>query len=346
MTNATLDAFLNSHAIGGDTVARQTAELVRQFASAAARMRKVINEGALGAAFASTRGTANAGGDTQMDLDVFADDIFLAAARQVPGVRWYASEELPHPVAVTPEGEIAVAIDPLDGSSNIDTNVSIGTIFSIVPAAAGVDETFLQPGTRQIAAGFFIYGPQLALAITLGGGTHAFVFSSRLGCFVEVHSGLTISRDTREFAINASNYRHWDDSTKAYVDDLLQGGEGPREKDYNMRWIASLVAETWRILVRGGVFLYPRDARKGYSSGRLRLVYEANPIAMLIEHAGGSASNGAVRIMDLVPGDLHQRTPLIFGSAREVLKVERYHNDPSAIGIRHPLFGHRGLFKA
>ncbi|MCU0789956.1 MAG: class 1 fructose-bisphosphatase [Nitratireductor sp.] len=345
MTKATLDAFLNSHALDGDAARRQTAELVRQFATAAAKMRKVINEGALGSSFNTARGTANSDGDAQLDLDVFADDVFLAAARQA-SVKWYASEELPHPVALAPEGLIAVAIDPLDGSSNIDTNVSIGTIFSVLPAEADLDATFLQPGSRQIAAGFFIYGPQLALALTLGGGTHAFVFSSQLGCFVEVHSGLTIPRDTREFAINASNYRHWDESIKAYVDDLLQGSEGPREKDYNMRWIASLVADAWRILVRGGVFLYPRDGRKGYSGGRLRLVYEANPMALLMERAGGEASNGGTRILDIVPRDLHERTPLIFGSQREVRKIERYQNDPSAIGLRHPLFGHRGLFKA
>jgi fructose-1,6-bisphosphatase I len=345
MATATLDAFLNSYMIGQGQERVRTAQLVRQFATAAIQIRKVINEGAIGAAFAGGRQTSNAGGDAQKELDVHADDVFLDAARRA-GVAFYASEELPSPVTIEPNAPIAVAIDPLDGSSNIDTNVSIGTIFSILPVRENANETFLQPGSNQLAAGFFVYGPQLALALTLGSGTHGFVYSSRLASFVETHADMVIPQDTREFAINASNYRHWDESIRAYVDDLIQGTDGPRDKDYNMRWIASLVADAWRILVRGGVFLYPRDGRKGYGSGRLRLVYEANPIAMIVEHAGGGASDGLRRILEIEPTDLHQRTPLVFGSARELRKLERYHSDPSAIGVRHPLFSHRGLFRA
>jgi len=346
MTAATLDAYLNSYCgPAGDAARQQVAELVRSFAAAAIKVRKSINEGALGAAFAATRDTAHAEGDVQKELDVHADDLFLEAARHA-GIAWYASEEIANPVAIDEAAPVAVAIDPLDGSSNIDTNVSIGTIFAILPNAGGETATFRQPGHKQLGAGFFIYGPQLALALTLGSGTRIFVLSSRLGTFVEAYKSVSIPAETKEFAINASNYRHWDETTRCYVDDCLQGHDGSREKDFNMRWIASLVAEAYRILVRGGVFLYPRDGRKGYSKGRLRLVYEANPIAMIIEQAGGAATEGANRILDIEPTDIHQRSPLIFGSAKEVAKYARYHTQPSAIGARHPLFGNRGLFRA
>jgi len=345
MTQATLDAHLNTFTASNDPVKAQIAETVRAFAAAAILVRKSINEGALGAAFAGTRGNANAGGDTQKELDVHADNLFLDAARKAR-IGYYASEELANPVAINPDSKIAVAIDPLDGSSNIDTNVSIGTIFSIVPRKEDAATTFAQPGSDQLAAGFFIYGPQMALVLTKRNGTRIFVFSSRLGTFVEAYSSVSVAPMANEFAINMSNYRHWDETTRLYIDDCLAGTDGPREKDFNMRWIASLVADTYRILIRGGVFLYPRDSRKGYSLGRLRLIYEAAPIALLIEQAGGAATDGATRILDLIPGDVHQRTPLVFGSKKEVEKITRYHTDPSAIGTRHPLFANRGLFRA
>jgi fructose-1,6-bisphosphatase I len=231
--------------------------------------------------------------------------------------------------------------------------VWIGTIFSLLPAlpatgAPGENPAalFLQPGSNQIGAGFFIYGPQLALVLSLGSGTHAFVHSSRLGAFVQAHESLAIPPRTQEFAVNASNYRLWDEAVRLYIDDCLKGQDGPREKDFNMRWIASLVAECYRILIRGGVFLYPSDQRKGYGQGRLRLVYEANPIAYLIEQAGGGATNALERILDIQPEGLHQRVPLVFGSAREVARIARYHTEPSMIAERSPLFGHRGLFRA
>lgn len=344
MTASTLDAYLNSFSQSRGQAAGDLAAAIRVLADAALSVRRTINEGALGAAFAGTRGHANTDGDLQKDLDVLADDLFLAAARKA-SVAWYASEELTDPVAICDGGSLAIAIDPLDGSSNIDSNVSIGTIFSILHAHPDAAATFSQPGTAQLAAGFFIYGPQLALVLTLGSGTRIFVFSSRMGAFVQAYKSVSIPEDTREFAINASNYRHWDEAMQIYVDDCFSGSDGPREKDFNMRWIASLVADSYRILVRGGVFLYPRDGRKGYGQGRLRLTYEANPIAMLVEQAGGSATNGTERILDIVPSDLHQRTPLVFGSSKEVGKIARYHANPSSIGNRHPLFGNRGLFR-
>ena len=337
---STLDAYLNSQSPDLGPVV----ETVRSLAGAAAATRALIAQSSA-SVMSSAAGSLNADGDFQRFLDVSADEAFLAAARRAGG-RHYCSEEIDSAVDLNGTSAIALAVDPLDGSSNIDTNVSIGTIFSILPALAGEPAgSFLQFGRRQLGAGFFIYGPQLALALTLGGGTRIFVHSPRLGTFVESVRP-SIAEKTDEFAINASNYRHWDDSVRLYVDDCLKGTTGPREKDFNMRWIASLVADAYRILIRGGVFLYPGDSRRGYANGRLRLVYEANPIAMIIEQAGGSATDGTTAILDLVPTSLHQRTPLVFGAAREVARIARYHAEPSVIAGRSPLFGHRGLFRA
>ncbi|MDX3924540.1 MAG: class 1 fructose-bisphosphatase [Shinella sp.] len=348
MTSATLDAFLNSHSAGAAPSGVAVSATVRQLAAAAVRMRNTINQGALGKAFAESRGVG-AGGDVQKGLDVHADDIFLEAMRQAP-VALYASEELEQTALLDPAAPLALAIDPLDGSSNIDANISIGTIFSILPVAgdpAGErNASFFQRGDAQLAAGFFIYGPQLALVLSVGNGTHIFVFSGRLGTFVQAYESLFIPLRTQEFAINAANYRHWDEAVRLYVDDCLKGTEGPREKEFNMRWIAAVAADAYRILVRGGIYLYPGDRRKGYGEGRLRLVYEANPIAFLIEQAGGAATDTINRILDLTPTALHQRVPLVFGSSREVARVRRYHIEPSNIGERAPLFSNRGLFRA
>ena len=349
MATATLDAFLGSYCEKSDEIRTAVAAVVRHLSLTAVKVRNTINQGALGKAFASSQGNRNAGGDTQKDLDILADDMFIEAMRQAP-VAIYGSEELEHPAVLDPSAPLALAIDPLDGSSNIDTNVSIGTIFSILPVAGEPDSepdaSFFQKGTCQLAAGFFIYGPQLALVLTLGSGTHVFVFSSRLGTFVQAYESIVIADRAHEFAVNAANYRHWDEAVRLYVDDCLKGHEGPRDRDFNMRWVASLVAEAYRILVRGGVFLYPGDRRKGYGEGRIRLVYEANPIAFLIEQAGGAASDTVARILDLTPRSMHQRVPLVFGSAREVARIGRYHTQPSSIGERAPLFSNRGLFRA
>lgn len=349
MSGATLEAYLASRTANGDDLAPDVAAVIQRLATAALVVRKIINQGALDTAFSGTPGGSNSDGDLQKNLDILCNELFLSCLQGAP-VACYASEELEKPVLLDPTAHLAIAIDPLDGSSNIENNVSIGTIFSVLPAAKGPDvdpsQSFLQPGNRQLAAGFFIYGPQTALVLSLGKGTEIFIFSSRLGCFVEAYKSVSIPERTSEFAINMSNYRHWEEAIRLYVDDCLAGSEGPRERDFNMRWIASLVAETYRILVRGGVFLYPADGRKGYHQGRLRLVYEANPIAFIVENAGGAATNSVTRILDLVPENLHQRVPLAFGSRREVARVARYHVDPNMIGERAPLFGKRGLFRA
>jgi fructose-1,6-bisphosphatase I len=349
MTDATLDAFLDAHAQSGLVSAIDVADTVRALADAAITMRAVVNEGALGAAFAGARGAVNPSGETQKDLDVHADTIFLEAMRGVP-VALYGSEELENPVLLDARGKFAVAIDPLDGSSNIDTNSSIGSIFSVLPVDDDPREDpvrpFLQSGRNQLAAGFFIYGPQLALALSLGSGTHIFVFSTRRGMFMQAYTNIGIAPRAHEFAINTSNYRHWNEPVRLYIDDCLKGTEGPRKRDFNMRWNASMVAEVYRVLMRGGIYLYPADHRKGRSKGLLRLVYEANPVALLIEQAGGGATDVTTPILDLVPESLHQRTPLVFGSSEEVALVARYHTEPSLIGDRSPLFGNRGLFRA
>jgi len=284
----------------------------------------------------------NSGGDRQKALDVEADEAFAAALATVP-VRWLASEERDTVAELDPEGCLAVAIDPLDGSSNIDVNVSIGTIFSILDAGETGEASFLRPGREQIAAGYVIYGPQTALILTLGSGAWLFLLDPDSGDYIRIGEALSIAPSTSEFAINVSNYRHWDASVRAFIDDCFAGTEGPRGKNFNMRWVASLVAEAHRILVRGGVFLYPRDDRKGYERGRLRQVYECAPIAFIVEQAGGKATDGRDPILDQAPASLHARTPFVFGAADKVDRVAAYHDLPEREVA--PLFGERGLFR-
>ena len=343
---SSLDAHLSSE-YGSDPLKREVAETIRNLAGAAVKLRNKIIAG--GEGLGQARGGTNAGGDVQKELDVVADKIFMEAAEASP-LAFFGSEEQDDAVALKPDARLAMAIDPLDGSSNIETNVSIGTIFSILP----VDEehrndpstVFRQKGSRQLGAGFFIYGPQLLLVMSMGNGTHVFIFSPSFGGFVELATSISIADKAGEFAINASNYRHWDQPIRSYIDDLLAGSEGPRERDFNMRWIASMVADAYRILLRGGIFLYPGDGRKGYAKGRLRLVYEANPVAFCVENAGGRATDGTTPILDIVPEGLHDRTPVVFGSRREVERVARYIADPAALAERSPLFGKRSLFRA
>ena len=283
-------------------------------------------------------------GDTRPTLDFKAHTRFLAALGEVP-VAFVGSKEAAEPVVLDEAAPIAVAIDPLDGLTNIETNVSIGTIFGILPRRASPAETFAQPGAAQLAAGFVIYGPRTELVLSLGSGTAIFVLGRKAGRYLLARDAVRIPAGRREYAINASNYRHWTVAVREYVDDLIAGETGPAGGDFNMRWIGSLVAEAYRVLVRGGVFLYPRDARPDFSAGRLRLVYEANPVAFLIEQAGGAATDGEHRILDLVPETLHGRTPLVFGSAEKVARVARYHEAPETAIRESPLFGKRGLFR-
>ncbi len=314
---------------------------VEAVADAGVQLAKLIAEGPGQRAVAVG---ANTDGDTQVALDVLAHDLVvqrLAAA----GVAACGSEEAETAEPLNPDGLVAVAVDPLDGSSNIETNAPVGTIFSVLPLPDDGSDPFLKPGQVQLASGYIIYGPATDLVLTVREGTHVFTLDRDTDRFRMSRATISIPAETAEFAINMSNYRHWYEGIRQYIDDCLAGVEGPREKNFNMRWVASLVAEASRIFARGGIFLYPRDRRKGYGMGRLRLVYEANPIALLVEQAGGRATSGFERILDIVPASLHQRTPLIFGAAREVLRVEKFKAHPDAPGEHSPLFANRGLFR-
>ena len=323
--------------------AGEIAAVVRSIAGAAIVLAERIGLGPLRAGFAEIIGS-NADGDSQAALDVEADQLFTAALRKAP-VAVTGSEEHPTAQVLDAEAPLAVVIDPLDGSSNIETNLSVGTIFGILPMTGlGNDAIVLQPGRRLLGAGMVVYGPQTTLALTLGDGTALFTLDRRESVFICTNPRVAIPRGRAEFAINASNYRHWDGAIRAYIDDCNAGVTGPRGRNFNTRWLASLVAEASRILNRGGVFLYPADRRPGYERGRLRLVYEASPIAMLMEEAGGAATDGVRRIRDLVPHELHERTPLVFGAADKVERVARYYAGPPSTSERSPLFGARGLF--
>jgi fructose-1,6-bisphosphatase I len=339
-----LEAFVSSWAAARPERQPVAATLLA-LAGATAEIARMIAAGSAEALGATVGG--NAGGDAQKALDVAANDTVLAALAAAP-VAALASEELDDVLPLDRNGRVAVAIDPLDGSSNIDTNAATGTIFSILPVRSDADpdfSAFFAPGRMQLAAGFAIYGPQTMLVFSLGSGTHLAQCDPATGAYHLVRTGLRIPAGCREFAINASNRRFWGPGVRAFVDDCLAGKEGPRGADYNMRWNASVVAEAYRILRRGGVFLYPRDARKGYGEGRLRLIYEANPIAFLMEQAGGAATNGINPILDLIPTAPHQRTPLVFGDSDEVERVRLYKLRMNEVIPSAPLFNRRGLYR-
>ena len=289
-----------------------------------------VGKGAL-AGVLGEAGTGNVQGEAQKKLDVIANEILLEANEWGGHLAAMASEEMekPHPIPHRyPKGEYLLLFDPLDGSSNIDVNVTVGTIFSVLrcPEGGPADErAFLQPGASQVCAGFAVYGPSTVLVLTLGQGVHAFTLDRDVGSFVLTQENIRIPEDTKEFAINMSNARFWEPPVKRYVEELLAGKSGPRGKDFNMRWVGSMVADVFRILTRGGIFLYPRDARDPAKPGRLRLMYEANPMAFIVEQAGGAATTGRERILDLGPTELHQRVPVILGSRNEVARVASYH---------------------
>ena len=335
-TSRGLDLYLRGAA------SPEVAAVLAALSGAAAGLSGRIRRGRLDGPLGATAGT-NADGDSQRSLDVIADAAFADALKGTP-VRWLASEERDGVVALDPHGTLAVAIDPLDGSSNIDVNISVGTIFSVRTAQDEGLASFLRPGREQLAAGYFIYGPQTELVLTVGTGTAMFLLDPETGLFQAGHGDARIPTVTREFSVNDSNMRHWHGPVRSYVDECLAGAAGGRGKDFNMRWVGSLVAEAHRILTRGGIFLYPGDRREGYERGRLRMAYECAAIAMLVEQAGGIATDGRLNILDQAPGTLHARTPFVFGAAEEVARVAAYHDLPGREAS--PLFGHRGLFSA
>jgi fructose-1,6-bisphosphatase I/sedoheptulose-1,7-bisphosphatase len=304
-------------------------------------------------------GAVNVQGEVQKPLDVLSNEIFVRMNEWNGHLAGMASEEMDEPCQIPsayPRGKYLLLFDPLDGSSNIDVNVSVGSIFSILRApedviASGRDVTaadFFQPGATQVAAGYALYGPTTMLVLTVGNGVAGFTLNPNIGEFVLTHGNLRVPEDTQEFAINSSNARFWEPPIKRYVDECLAGKTGHRGKDFNMRWIASMVAEAHRILMRGGVFMYPRDTKDPGKAGRLRLLYEANPIGLIMEQAGGRASTGRGPVLETQPDALHQRIGLVFGSKHEVERIERYHAEHASgtdAPFESPLFSERSLFR-
>jgi len=306
--------------------------LIEVVARACKRIAIAVNKGALGDVLGSTD-QSNVQGEVVKKLDVIANEVLVEANEWGGHLAAMASEEMDSIHVVPnryPQGEFLLLFDPLDGSSNIDVNVSIGTIFSVlrkVGHGRGVSEDdFLQPGKHQAAAGYCVYGPQTTLVLTVGDGVAMFTLDRETGSWVLTEDQAKIPEDTREFAINMSNLRHWAEPVRRYIDECLAGQEGPRGRDFNMRWVASMVADVHRILTRGGIFLYPWDKRDPGKPGKLRLLYEANPMSMLVEQAGGMATNGQQRILDIVPTRLHERASVILGSRHEVERVTSYHH--------------------
>src|SRR6202035_4161432 len=320
-------------------------EVIEAIATSAIELSALIADGPL-AGITGRNGGINTDGDLQKDIDVAADEIMRRALRGAP-VAAVLSEEAALPETFKPGAPLCVAIDPLDGSANLENNISVGTIFSIRPRGNDILSTFFEPGTAQCAAGFIVYGPQTTLVLAFGARVDIFILDRRAAKFVLTARSVRVAPDVPEFAINASNQRHWYGPVRAYIDECLAGANGERGADFNMRWIGSLVAESLRILVRGGVFLYPADTRAGYREGRLRLLYEAHPMALVMEWAGGAATTGRRRILELGAKTPHQRVPLIMGSVRGVRDIAAIHDgiEPMFDNSDAPLFARRGLFR-
>ena len=341
------EAFLGTVASGGDR-GEAVASVVR----------------ALGESVSSISALLRAGPDSEADVDPdrpdaqdrarvrsrtdeAAHDIVLQALRRTGRVASVVSENRTEAAVLAPGGDLAVAVDPLDGSTNVELGLSGGTIFGVYPAHPEVVEaSFLRPGRDLLAAGYAIYGPNTVLVVSVGAEVRAFRLDPERGELVGLKDRVEVPRATARIAINVSNHRHWDEPVRTWVDHCFQGDEGPRGKDFKMHWIGSLVPEVHQVLFAGGVYLYPRDARPGYENGRVRYLYEAAPIAYLMEKAGGGATDGVNAILDRTPKHLHQRTPFIFGSSEKVERIVRYHTDPDMVQETSPLFGRRGLFRS
>ncbi len=316
-----------------NTIPAELRLLIEVVARACKTISHAVGKGALGDVL-GTAGSENVQGEIQKKLDVISNEILLEANEWGGHLAAMASEEMETIHLIPnryPRGEYMLLFDPLDGSSNIDVNVSIGTIFSVLKAPEGMqsptEQDFMQPGSHQVAAGYAVYGPQTVLVFTTGNGVNCFTLDREMGSWVLTQRDVKIPAATREFAINASNARHWHAPVKRYIDEMLAGKTGPRGIDFNMRWIASMVADVHRILSRGGIFMYPADMRDTSMPGKLRLMYEANPMAFIVEQAGGAATDGKQRIMDIQPQKLHQRVPVFLGSKDEVARVTSYHQE-------------------
>ena len=305
----------------------ELAQVISTIAATCQTIDQALQKGALAGVLGSAQ-HENVQGEEQKKLDVISNNYLIDALKVHPQVGGLASEELDEFTPAQENGKYLVLFDPLDGSSNIDINMCVGTIFSILPAKNAVTqaEDFMQAGNQQVAAGYVLYGPSTMLALTVGTGTVFFTFDPETQQFLLTSENIQVAVDTKEYAINSSNQRHWENPVKRYIEELLAGKTGPREKDFNMRWVACMVGDIHRILCRSGIFMYPYDLKDPKKAGRLRLMYEANPMSMLIEQAGGASTTGRVRILDIEPTDLHQRVPVIIGSKNEVDLVTGYHN--------------------
>ena len=325
MSNLTLTQYLEQQS---NDLTPELAAVIESIASICNTIDQSLQRGALAGILGSAE-NENVQGETQKKLDVISNDLLIDQLSAHPHVGGLASEELDQFTPGQENGEYLVLFDPLDGSSNIDINMCVGTIFSILPAKNKVTqaEDFMQAGHQQVAAGYVVYGPSTMLVFTLGHGVVFFTFDPVNQAFYLTQDHVQLSEDTQEFAINASNQRHWEEPVKRYIGELLEGKTSVRGKDFNMRWVACMVADIHRILCRSGIFLYPYDLKDPSKAGRLRLMYEANPMSYLIEQAGGAATTGRVRIMDIEPTDLHQRVPVIIGSKNEVELVTSYHSN-------------------
>ncbi|BBR74544.1 class 1 fructose-bisphosphatase [Acinetobacter baumannii] len=323
MSNLTLSQFLQQEK---GNLKPELAQVIDTIAATCKTIDQALQKGAL-AGILGSAGNENVQGETQKKLDVISNDYLIDALKVHPHVGGLASEELDDFTPAQENGEYLVLFDPLDGSSNIDINMCVGTIFSILPAKNAVTQAqdFMQAGTQQVAAGYVLYGPSTMMALTVGNGVAFFTLDPETQTFLLTTENVQVSADTQEFAINASNQRHWEQPVKQYIEELLAGKTSVREKDFNMRWVACMVGDVHRILCRGGIFLYPYDLKDPKKAGRLRLMYEANPMSMLIEQAGGASTTGRVRILEIEPTELHQRVPVIIGSKNEVERVTSYH---------------------
>ena len=324
MSYLTLSQFLDQKT---GNLTPELAQVIEKIANTCKTIDQALQKGALAGVLGSAE-HENVQGETQKKLDVISNDYLIDALKVHPQVGGLASEELDEFTPAQENGKFLVLFDPLDGSSNIDINMCVGTIFSILPAQNAVTQAsdFMQAGTQQVAAGYVLYGPSTMLALTVGAGTVFFTFDPETQVFLLTSDAIQVAADTQEYAINASNQRHWEAPVQRYIAELQDGKTSVREKDFNMRWVACMVGDIHRILCRSGIFLYPYDTKDPQKAGRLRLMYEANPMSMLMEQAGGAATTGRVRILDIQPTELHQRVPVIIGSKNEVELATRYHN--------------------
>ena len=328
-THINFKQYLASAKPAGVAVPAGLQDLLTAVVNTCSTLSHEVAQGALIGLLGSA-GTGNVQGEVQQKLDIIANDLLIDGVKGCNSLAGLASEEMELPVPVQGTGDYLLLFDPLDGSSNIDVNVSIGTIFSVLkkqdPSAPLQTSDFLLSGRHQVAAGYVVYGPQTTMALTLGDGVAMFTLNKVTGEFLLIKDSVTISHSTKEFAINMSNMRHWADPVRRYVEECLAGVSGARDKDFNMRWIASMVADVHRVLSRGGVFMYPWDQREPHKPGKLRLMYEANPMSFLVEQAGGASTNGTDLIMDLQPTDLHERVSVMLGSKEEIDRIQHYHS--------------------